>query len=405
MNRPIRILRLIARLNIGGPAIQAITLSSQLPRNQYQTLLVCGRLSPGEGDMTYLALDKGVHRFNIKELGRDISLLDDLKSLFIIRKIIKRFKPDILHTHTAKAGTLGRLAALSLMASIFASKKIRVFHTFHGHTFHSYFNLLKTFFFIQVERFLARFTDRIIVVSEQQKKDICDTFKIADESKVQIIRLGFDLSAYGKIATNRRTYLPDSNSCTNSEPFRVGIVGRLAAVKNHILLFKAINYLREWSEIDRFRFIIVGDGELKTELVAETNKLNLSEAITFSGWQKNMTAVYRQLDAVVLTSKNEGTPVAIIEAMAASRPVVATAVGGVTDLIGRVMEKKPDGFQIGERGLMLPSEDAEALAGALLFVMENRDELKPTIQRAKAFALTNYSQQRLLNDIKTLYET
>ena len=188
MNRPVRILRLIARLNIGGPAIQAILLSSELPRDQYQTLLVCGSLGPGEGDMTYLALDKGIHRFNIKELGRNISLLDDLKSLFIIRKIIKRFKPDILHTHTAKAGTLGRLAVLSLRASIFTSKKIKVFHTFHGHTFHSYFNALKTFIFIQVERFLARFTDRIIVVSNQQKEDICSTFRIADEKKVQIIR-------------------------------------------------------------------------------------------------------------------------------------------------------------------------------------------------------------------------
>lgn len=405
MNRPVKILRLIARLNIGGPAIQAITLSSELPRNQYQTLLVCGSLGPGEGDMTYLALDKGVHRFNIKELGRNISLLDDLKSFFIIRKIIKRFKPDILHTHTAKAGTLGRLAVLSLRASIFTSKRIKVFHTFHGHTFHSYFNALKTFMFIQVERFLAQFTDRIIVVSNQQKKDICSTFRIADEKKVQIIRLGFDLSAYGNIATNRRTYQHDGGSCINSEPFRVGIVGRLAAVKNHFLLLEGINYLRAWGKMGRFRFIIVGDGELKSELLAEANKLNVSEAITFYGWRKNMAAVYTQLDAVVLTSKNEGTPVAIIEAMAASRPVVATAVGGVPDLIGSVMDKKRDGFQIGERGLLLPSENAEALAGALLFVMEKRNELKPTIRRAKAFALANYSQQRLLNDIKTLYET
>jgi glycosyltransferase involved in cell wall biosynthesis len=405
MNRPIRILRLIARLNIGGPAIQAITLSSELPRDKYQTLLVCGRLSPGEGDMTYLALDKGVHRFNIKELSRNISILDDLKSLFIIRKIIKRFKPDILHTHTAKAGTLGRLAALSLRASILTSKKIRVFHTFHGHTFHSYFNELKTYIFIRVERYLARFTDRIIVVSQQQKNDICDTFKIADEKKVQIIRLGFDLSAYGKILPNRRTHSPDSKTYIHSEPFRVGMVGRLAAVKNHFLLFKAINFLRAWGKIDRFRFIIVGDGELKSELVAEANKLNLSEAISFYGWRKNMAAVYTQLDAVVLTSKNEGTPVAIIEAMAASRPVVATAVGGVPDLIGSVMDKQRNGFQIGERGLMLPSENAEALAEAILFVMEKQNVLKPTIRRAKAFALANYSQQRLLNDIKTLYET
>ena len=224
MNRPIRILRLIARLNIGGPAIQAITLSSELSMDQYQTLLVCGSLSPGEGDMAYLALDKGVHRFIIKELGRNISLLDDLKSFFILRKIIKRFKPDILHTHTAKAGTLGRLAVLSLRTPFLLSKDIRVYHTFHGHTFHSYFNRLKTFIFILVEKFLARFTDSIIVVSEQQKEDICEIFKIADEKKVQVIRLGFDLSEYEKIAPHRKVSLPNSKHRKNPEPLRVGIL-------------------------------------------------------------------------------------------------------------------------------------------------------------------------------------
>jgi glycosyltransferase involved in cell wall biosynthesis len=157
-------------------------------------------------------------------------------------------------------------------------------------------------------------------------------------------------------------------------------------------------------KLDRFKFIVVGDGELKTILMKEAEKLNVKDAISFRGWQKDMPAIYSELDTVVLTSKNEGTPVAIIEAMAASRPVVATAVGGVPDLIGSVMEKKSDGFQIGERGLILPSESAKALAGALLFVLENRKELKPMIRRAKEFTFANYSQQRLLNDIKTLYE-
>jgi glycosyltransferase involved in cell wall biosynthesis len=405
MNKPIRILRLIARLNIGGPAIQAITLSSELSRDQYQTLLVCGSLSPGEGDMTYLALDKGVHRFTIKELGRNISLLDDLKSFFIIRKIIKRFKPDILHTHTAKAGTLGRLAALSLRAPNLKSKKIRVFHTFHGHTFHSYFSRPKTFIFILVERFLSRFTDSIIVVSEQQKTDICDTFKIAPKEKVQVIRLGFDLSAYGKIASHRKASSPNNDYRKNPDSLRVGIVGRLTPIKNHSMLLEAIKHLSVSAKLDRFKFIVVGDGELKTILMKEAEKLNVKDVISFRGWQKDMPAVYSEIDTVVLTSKNEGTPVAIIEAMAASRPVIATAVGGVTDLIGSVMDKKSDGFQIGERGLILPSESAKALAGALLFVLENRKELKPMIRRAKEFTFANYSQQRLLNDIKTLYAT
>jgi glycosyltransferase involved in cell wall biosynthesis len=217
--------------------------------------------------------------------------------------------------------------------------------------------------------------------------------------------LGFDLSAYEKIAPNRKASSPTIGSCKNSEPFRVGIVGRLTSVKNHIMLFEAINYLRTCAKIDSFQFIIVGDGELKTELVGEANKLNLSETIIFSGWRKNMPAVYAQLDAVVLTSKNEGTPVAIIEAMAASRPVVATAVGGVPDLIGSVIAEKPEGFQLAQRGLILPSENAHALAGALLFLLESRKEMEPMIRRAKQFVFANYCQQRLLNDIKTLYES
>jgi glycosyltransferase involved in cell wall biosynthesis len=328
MNRPIRILRLIARLNIGGPAIQAITLSSELSRNQYQTLLVCGSLSPGEGDMTYLALDKGVHRFIIKELGRNISLMDDLKSFFILRKIIKRFKPDILHTHTAKAGALGRLAVLSLRTPFLLSKDIRVYHTFHGHTFHSYFSRLKTFIFILAENFFARFTDSIIVVSEQQKEDICETFKIADEKKVQVIRLGFDLSAYEKIAPHRKVSLPNNDHRKNPEPLRVGIVGRLTPIKNHSMLLEAINYLSVSAKLDRFKFIVIGDGGLKTKLEKEAEKLNVRDALSLRGWPKDMPAVYSELDTVVLTPKNEGTPVAIIEAMAASIPVVATAVGG-----------------------------------------------------------------------------
>ena len=151
MTKPIKILRLIARLNIGGPAIQAVNLSTQLSGNHYQTLLVCGSLSPGEGDMAYLAREKGVEPLVIRELGRDISLFSDLRSFLVIRKTIKRFQPDILHTHTAKAGTIGRLAAFSLRIPFASSKKVRMVHTFHGHTFHSYFSPLKNFFFIQAE--------------------------------------------------------------------------------------------------------------------------------------------------------------------------------------------------------------------------------------------------------------
>jgi glycosyltransferase involved in cell wall biosynthesis len=403
VNKPIKIHRLIARLNIGGPAIQAITLTSELAAAQYETRLVCGRLAPGEGDMTYFAREKGVDPIFIETLGRNISMLSDLKTFLILRRMMKHFKPDILHTHTAKAGTLGRLAALSLAGSFFSGEKIRMVHTFHGHTFHSYFGRMKTLFFLQVEKFLALFTDRIIVVSEQQKEDICHTFKIAGEEKVQIIRLGFDLSNFKKIGPKPQTAGEGSRQDRSSELFRVGIVGRLTAVKNHVMLLEAINHLRIAGKIDKFKFFMVGDGELKAELCQRAEELNVRDAIVFRGWQKDMPSVYSELDAIVLTSKNEGTPVAIIEAMASARPVIATMVGGVPDLMGGVLEKKSGGFLVVERGLMIPPGDARALAAALLFLVEDHNGLDQMIRRAREFVLANYSQERLLNDIKILY--
>jgi glycosyltransferase involved in cell wall biosynthesis len=321
----------------------------------------------------------------------------------VIRKTIKRFQPDILHTHTAKAGTIGRLAAFSLRIPFASSKKVRMVHTFHGHTFHSYFSPLKTFFFIQAEKMLGRFTDKIIVLSKQQKKDICSIYKIAVREKVRTIPLGFDLSRFGNIDSAPKESIEKNTNRQNFQPLRIGTIGRLTAVKNHFMLFETINSLRLSGKIDNFKFFIVGDGELKKEFVEKANELELMNSIVFKGWQKDMPSVYAQLDAVALTSKNEGTPVALIEAMASCRPVVAAAVGGVPELLGRVKEKKPEGFQIAERGLMVQSGDAEALAQALLYLSENRGAMQPMIRNAKEFVLTNYGQDRLLNDIKKLY--
>ena len=240
--KPIRILRIIARLNVGGPAIQAVSLTSELSPDRYQTLLVCGQVSPGEGDMDYLAKEKGVKPVVIPELGKEISIFDDLRCFFALRKIIKRFSPDIIHTHTAKAGTLGRLAALSINATARSGSKISIVHTFHGHIFHSYFSKLKTLVFIQIERLLARCTDRIITISPMQKRDICNKFRIAGKEKVKVIRLGFDLSGFRDCDRNggglREKYF------LNGAPdkFLVGTIGRLARVKNHSLLGKAPSF-------------------------------------------------------------------------------------------------------------------------------------------------------------------
>ena len=196
--KPIKILQVIARLNIGGPAKHVVMLSAGLNRDFFRPLIVCGKVGSDEGDMSYLAKEKGINPFMIKELGREIEVLDDVKSFLELRKIIKRFRPDIIHTHTAKAGTLGRSAGISLNLLKKKNNRTKLLHTFHGHIFHSYFSKMKTYAFIKIERFLARRTDKIIVASPLQKKDICKKYKITSDKKVKAIPLGFDLKIFSE---------------------------------------------------------------------------------------------------------------------------------------------------------------------------------------------------------------
>ncbi len=398
-----RILRIIARLNVGGPSIQAINLSGLLPKERYGTMLVSGTISAHEGDMAYLAAEMGVRPVTLFELGREISLLNDLKGFMALRKIIKCFKPHIIHTHTAKAGTLGRLAALSVNLFLRPADRIKIVHTFHGHVFHSYFTRVKTLFFINIERILARFTDKIIVLSFSQKNDICRRFRVAEEKKVSVVPLGFGLAKFRK-RDKTRTILRQRFLPPGSEKvFFVGIIGRLVPVKNHRLLIEALKTLKEKTKLGLFKFLIVGDGELRQELSAQAETLGVSESVIFAGWQRDMPSVYSALDAVVLTSKNEGTPVALIEAMAASRPVVATDVGGVGDLLGERRALPSHGFELAEHGIIVPPGNAEALADALFFLLENRELCDQWVDNSLKFVFEKYSLDRLLEDIDALY--
>jgi len=402
--KPIRILRIIARLNIGGPAIQAISLSSELPETSYQTLLVCGTVGAWEGDMSYLAVSRGVCPHFIPKFGREISPLDDVQTFFALRRIIKRFRPHIVHTHTAKAGTLGRAAALSVNMFLAPRKRIRLVHTFHGHVFHSYFGSLKTSVFIQIERALARFTDRIIVISSLQKKDICHRLKIAGEKRVKLIRLGFNLSDFKNCERYKSIMRKEYFSGPSSGMFVVGLIGRLTPVKNPGLFLKAAKCLKDRGKIGLFRFLIVGDGELKKALIDEAADLGIADAVSFAGWQREMPYVYGGIDAVALSSRNEGTPVALIEAMASAKPVAATDVGGVRDLLGDIVDATPARFSIARNGLLVSNQEGESLADALLFLQQNRASALQMARRAQDFVFRQYSMERLLEDIKWLYD-
>ena len=423
----IRVLRIIARLNIGGPAIQAINLSAGLRNEHFKTMLVCGDVGHNEGDMSYLAMEKNVRPQIIPSLVRELSLSNDLKTIVTLRKIIRHFKPDIIHTHTAKAGTLGRLAGISFNLFKKGKGKIKFVHTFHGHIFHSYFSRPKTYIFILIEKALAYFTDQIIVISSLQRKDICEKFGVASSEKVQIIPLGFDLSKYqavlqsreklscqseteinvestrnellNKIKHIRGRYLPDDSG----EILLTGIIGRLTPVKNHRLLLDAIRCLKDMEKSRFFRFLIIGDGELRENLMRYSKELDVTESIVFTGWQKDMPSLYGALDIVALTSLNEGTPVSLIEAMAAARPVITTDVGGVRDLLGIVDEKCINGYKLAHNGILVPSCSAESLAGAFLHVLENRDLSMKMGYRARKFIFGQFTIEKLIDNIKSLY--
>jgi glycosyltransferase involved in cell wall biosynthesis len=392
---PIRILRIIARLNIGGPAIQAVTLSRAFSEGSYRTLLVCGQVGAHEGDMSYLADSKGVRPLFLPSLGREISLAADARSFIHVREVIRRFKPHIVHTHTAKAGTVGRLAGLSLNSLKESRQRIRLVHTFHGHVFRDYFSPLRTRVLIEIERLLARFTDRIVAISASQEKDICHTYRIAAPAKVRVVPLGFDLSPY-----------PMESAPQNSDhqrPYVVGIIGRLTHIKNHRLLVEAARDLRNLAGDRDFRFLVIGDGELREALVQYTKDLEVDKAFVFTGWKREMPCIYKMLDAVVLTSLNEGTPVTLIEAMAAGKPVIATDVGGVKDLLGPIDTRSNDGYSLAQRGIMVPSGKRDGLAAALIFALKNKPRLTHIAKQARTYVLREYSLERLTRNLDALY--
>ena len=403
MEKTVRILRIIARLNVGGPAIQAISLTRIFSRGPYASLLICGRVDSHEGDMTYLAEEQGVRPWVLPELGREISPLGDLKTLARLRGIIRSWRPQIIHTHTAKAGTLGRLAAMSL--NIFRKKqeRIKLVHTFHGHFFHSYFGRFKTAVFLGVERFLGKFTHRIIVISAEQKKDIGERYRVAPLDKISIVPLGFNLEKFSAYQGQKKEIRDKVLPPEFQDKVVVGSVGRLTEVKNHRMLLKAIRYFKDRGVHTPFKFVVVGGGELKEELVQWTRELGIEDLVFFLGWQSDTPSLYHAMDIVVLTSLNEGTPVTLIEAMAAGKTVVATDVGGVRDLFGVLPEREDAGMRVAQNGILVPSGRFDLLAGSLIFIQENRETTEKMAMAAKKFVLEAYGLERLRRDLEILY--
>ena len=402
----IKVVRIIARLNIGGPAIQAIILTEGLKGPRFSPYLITGSVGPDEGEMTAYAREHGVQPLVISELGREISWIGDFLAFLKLVRMFKTIRPDIVHSHTAKAGTLGRLAA------VLTGVPIRV-HTFHGHVFHGYFGIIKTKVFILLERWLARFTDCIVVLSNAQFQELSSQYRIAQKPKFTIIPLGFDLDPF---ASQRNVNVTQQSLGIAQTPYVIGFVGRLVPIKNPSLLLRGIREIENLEDCQgadswkapKYSLLLVGGGPLYESLKQEVRDIKLRAHVAFCGWQAEMQKKYSVMDVVVLTSLNEGTPVVLIEAMATGRPFVATNVGGVRDLMigtGKTMRGARGGkFIMYKNGILIDSQDFAGLGDALLYLMMHQEEGRNMGDLGQQFALKQFGKDRLLRDINNLYE-
>ncbi|MGI8567081.1 MAG: glycosyltransferase, partial [Pyrinomonadaceae bacterium] len=313
-----KVVRIIARLNVGGPARHVTWLTAELPRVGYDTVLIAGTVPPGEDDMTYFARAQGVRPVIISEMSREISLKDAI-TVWKLYRLFVRERPDVVHTHTAKAGTVGRVAGLLyrwLTPSILVARprRCRFVHTYHGHVFHSYYGRLKTRLFLMIEKILARVaTDRIVCLSAQQFREIHHEFGVGRAEQFAVVPLGLDTDVFANPAVRRKAARKELGISAD-DCLVVGIVGRLTEVKNHQLFLKAAaRYDKEQCERgslarQKARFVVVGDGHLRANLEAHAHSLGIGEKMIFTGLRGDPENFYAALDIVALTSLNEGTP-------------------------------------------------------------------------------------------------
>ncbi len=373
-----RVLRVIARLNIGGPAIHATLLTRGLDPDRYESYLVHGAEAASEGN--YLSL-KGLavdRRHSVPALGREIQPWRDWQAYRDLVRIIREVRPHVVHTHTAKAGLLGRWAARRCGVPV-------IVHTFHGHVFHGYFSPARTAMFVRLERALARTTTCLVTVSEDVRQQILAR-GIGRPDRFEVVRLGLDLAPF-RTAEGRRGELRRELGLADDAP-TVGIVARLVPRKAHEVFLQAAAAIAPL--VPDAMFLVVGDGERRAELEGRARTLGLSGRVRFLGWRADLDRVYADLDVVMLTSTNEGSPVALIEAMAAARPVVATRAGGVAELVG-------------EAGLLAEVGDADGLARHAMALLSDPERRRALGRLARDRVVPQYAHERLVADIDRLY--
>lgn len=387
-----RVLRIINRLNLGGITYNVSYLTKYLAP-EFETILVSGIKEDAEESSEFIVEQMGIKPVYIPEMRREISWRNDRIAYQKIKKLIKEFQPDIVHTHAAKAGTLGRLAASSCNVKI-------ILHTFHGHVFHSYFSPLKTKLFIAIEKYLASKSNRIIAISESQKKELCDDFKICRSEKCTVIPLGFNLERFTHNQPEKRKSFRETYRISDDE-LVIGIIGRITPIKNHTLFLNAFHAAKQLTS-KKMKAVIIGDGEDLKKMLAICNTIGLSYSekdsssfqtdVIFTSWIKNVDWAIAGLDIVAMTSLNEGTPVSLIEAQAASKAVISTKVGGIINVVKE-----------NETGLLSPSSDITAFAQNISRLAEDDIFRKRIAQAGSENVMHKFNYTRLVDDMRNLY--
>ena len=387
-----RVLRILNRLVIGGPSKNAVYLTRYM-QPDFDTVLVIGGKEDHEQDADFLAIANNIDPTCISEMKRSISPYNDWAAYNKLKKLIKEFKPDIVHTHAAKSGALGRLAAKHSNVPV-------IVHTFHGHIFHSYFNSLKTNFFIRSERYLAGLSDAIVAISDVQKKELSGDFRIAAPDKFQVIPLGLDLDNF-IINQDEKRHQFRTEFELDDDTVAIGIIGRLVPIKNHSLFLKGLKYVLDNTSV-KVKAFIVGDGESRAAIQQMANTLGIKytthtdsvhpEPLIFTSWRTDVDTIFAGLDIIALTSLNEGTPVSLIEAQAAGKPIVSTRVGGIADV---VLENKT--------ALLSEITDEKTFSDNLLILVSDPSLRRKFSNAGKDYVISKFSYHRLVNDMSGLY--
>lgn len=380
---PIRIARIVSRLGVGGSERYVCSLTAHLDKRKYQSWLICGRIQKTERECSEFLTESGISPIYIDQLRRGLGPWD-LRASLKLNRLLARIEPQIVETHAAKAGALGRI--ISRLRLTTRQKRIRLIHMFHGHVFHGYFSDPVTRAFIAIERQLARLTDVIVTVSPAVRRELIEEYRIADAEKVRVIPLGFDFGWVSDLPRHKGWLRARLGASDSTVIF--GTVGRLAKIKNTELVLRAFSRLLRQEHLDA-RLVIIGDGELLGTLQSQACELAIDDHVLFCSWVLDRAKIFSDLDVTCLSSFNEGSPVCLIESLAAGVPVVATEVGGVADVVARGLD-----------GELVESGNEEAFAAALSTVAHSKCRLP--IDRRLAVC-SKYSIGGLMKNIENLY--